>query len=101
MENNIIENKLDFLEKAKDYTIKKVGGSGVMQVYEVYCNNHADTDEDFYDVSALITYSKVNDAWNAEYYVEGVYNCGTSSAAFDVKQFDGLRSFCEYLMRNL
>ena len=99
MVNNRIENKLDFLEKANDYIIKKHAESNMMKVYEVHCCNHVD--EDYYDVSAVITYKKSSGTWSVDYYVEGVYNCGTSSALFDFNQFDGLRNFCEYLMREL
>lgn len=97
----MIKNKLDFLERAKGYVINSLGESNIQKVYEVLCKESAlEEDEvDVHGVSALITYKVADNSYEIEYFVEDVYNCGTTAARFDIKEADKLREFCEYLVR--
>lgn len=75
--------KLDLLELAKKFTVKKEEDGS----YSVYCS-----DEEYAD-SEVCAY--IDNDGSIKYYITGVYNSGSNFAEIDITVLEKLKEFCE------
>jgi hypothetical protein len=78
-----LDDRLKFLELAKDFTIEKPDYANADWEYKISAKD-----------GVLVAFF---DKGEFTYCVSGVYNSGSDHAAIDVDEFDRLRAFCEML----